>query len=103
MALKKVLDMLCGLFIMGSVLNVTGRSSMPTYPYECTSCGHAFEVFQQITAKPLRKCLECGGKLKRIIAGGGAIIFKGSGFYCNDSKKPACRTNNPNDKITKLD
>jgi len=58
---------------------------MPTYDYECSQCGHKWEEFQSITAKPLRKCPECGKlKAKRVIGAGGGIIFKGSGFYQTD-------------------
>ena len=42
-------------------------------------------MIRSITAKPLRKCPECGKlKAKRIIGAGGGIIFKGSGFYETD-------------------
>lgn len=61
---------------------------MPTYDYECTSCGHAFEHFQSMLDKPLRKCPKCGAKLKRLIGSGSGIIFKGSGFYQTDYKRP---------------
>jgi putative FmdB family regulatory protein len=58
---------------------------MPTYDYECGACGHEFELFQQITANPVRKCPKCGAiKVKRLIGSGGAILFKGSGFYTTD-------------------
>lgn len=58
---------------------------MPTYDYICDACEHAFEEFQSISAKPLRKCPECGRpKLKRLIGTGAGIIFKGSGFYQTD-------------------
>jgi len=58
---------------------------MPTYEYECEACSERFEVFQSITAKPLRKCPECGkNKVKRLIGTGAGIIFKGSGFYETD-------------------
>ena len=60
---------------------------MPTYDYECTSCGHTFEVSQKMTDAPLSKCPKCGKKIKRLIGGGGGLIFKGSGFYANDYKK----------------
>ena len=57
---------------------------MPTYEYECP-CGHRFEVFQNITEKPLRKCPACGKRrLRRLISAGAAVIFKGSGFYQTD-------------------
>jgi putative FmdB family regulatory protein len=58
---------------------------MPTYDYECGGCGHGFELFQSITDRVRRKCPECGAlKLKRLIGPGGAVIFKGSGFYQTD-------------------
>lgn len=58
---------------------------MPTYDYACQACGHAFEAFQSMSAKPLKKCPECGRlKLKRLIGTGAGIIFKGSGFYETD-------------------
>jgi putative FmdB family regulatory protein len=58
---------------------------MPTYDYQCRKCDHAWEMFQSITAKPVRKCPECG-KLaaRRVIGPGAGIIFKGSGFYQTD-------------------
>lgn len=60
---------------------------MPTYEYECTHCGHSFELFQKITDKSLDKCPECHKQLKRLIGTGSAIIFKGSGFYATDYRK----------------
>ncbi|MGR3176857.1 MAG: FmdB family zinc ribbon protein [Candidatus Anammoxibacter sp.] len=58
---------------------------MPTYDYECTSCAHTFELFQQITEKHIKTCPKCGKrKVQRLIGSGAAIIFKGSGFYQTD-------------------
>ena len=58
---------------------------MPTYDYECKSCSHAWEVFQSIKAKPVKKCPECGKRTaKRMIGPGAGILFKGSGFYITD-------------------
>ncbi|MBN1893000.1 zinc ribbon domain-containing protein [bacterium] len=57
---------------------------MPTYEYECKSCGHQFERFQKITAKPVRKCPKCGRPVRKLISTGGGLIFKGSGFYITD-------------------
>ncbi|MDD5255154.1 MAG: zinc ribbon domain-containing protein [Candidatus Omnitrophica bacterium] len=60
---------------------------MPTYEYECPHCGHKFELFQTMTAKPLSKCPKCKKKPKRLIGSGAGIIFKGSGFYATDYRK----------------
>jgi putative FmdB family regulatory protein len=61
---------------------------MPTYDYICTNCGHTLEVFQPISAKPLKKCPACGKMtLQRQIGAGAALIFKGTGFYETDYRK----------------
>jgi len=58
---------------------------MPTYDYECDACGHEFELFQAMSDAVKRKCPECGKqKLRRLFGTGGAIMFKGSGFYQTD-------------------
>ncbi|MFP4430109.1 MAG: FmdB family zinc ribbon protein [Spirochaetota bacterium] len=60
---------------------------MPTYEYECAGCGHNFDAFQSMSEDPLKECPSCGRpSLKRLVGGGIGIIFKGSGFYVNDSK-----------------
>jgi len=65
---------------------------MPTYDYECEACDHAWEEFQSITAKPTKKCPECGKpKAKRKIGPGAGIIFKGSGFYQTDYRSDSYR------------
>ncbi len=61
---------------------------MPTYEYECSNCKKVFEVFQRITEEPLNKCPKCGKKIKRLISTGAGVIFKGSGFYSTDYRKP---------------
>lgn len=57
---------------------------MPTYEYHCAKCDKIFEHFQSMKAEPLQTCLSCGGEIRRLISGGGGIIFKGSGFYQTD-------------------
>jgi len=68
---------------------------MPNYDYECTKCGHTYEVFQQMTAKKLTSCPKCKGRLKRLIGGGSGIIFKGTGFYQTDYKKTGVTSDAP--------
>lgn len=60
---------------------------MPTYDFECTHCGHAFEAFQKMSDKPLSVCPKCHKKLRRLIGAGSGIIFKGPGFYATDYRK----------------
>ncbi len=58
---------------------------MPTYAYRCEHCSHEFEQFQSITAKPMRRCPQCGKLgVKRLLGTGAGILFKGSGFYQTD-------------------
>jgi len=58
---------------------------MPTYDYVCDGCGHAFELFQSMTDSVKKTCPKCKKKkLRRLIGAGGAIVFKGSGFYKTD-------------------
>jgi len=65
---------------------------MPTYEYECKSCGHNFEAFQAISDDPLKICPECGKDIRRLIFGGAGVIFKGSGFYVTDKNKSSSIT-----------
>ena len=61
---------------------------MPTYDYVCGACDHAFEHFQSMTSRRLRKCPSCGKpKLDRLVGSGSGVIFKGSGFYETDYKR----------------
>lgn len=68
---------------------------MPTYEYECTKCGEVFDIFQSIKARPLRRahCETCGKvqPVRRLIGTGGAILFKGSGFYETDYRSESYR------------
>lgn len=60
---------------------------MPTYAYRCTACSHEFDIFQKFTDKPLAECPECGSPLRKVFQPVG-IVFKGSGWYINDSRAP---------------
>ena len=72
---------------------------MPTYAYKCENCGHAFEQFQSITAKPIRKCPGCGKTaVKRLVGTGAGIIFKGSGFYQTDYRSDTYKKAAESDK-----
>lgn len=63
---------------------------MPTYEYHCRKCGKNFDVLQSMKDKPLTKCVKCkSGKVDRLISAGAGLIFKGSGFYITDYKKPS--------------
>ena len=58
---------------------------MPTYQYQCTECGEGLDVVQKFTDDSLTECPSCEGRLKKVFSAVG-IVFKGSGFYRNDSR-----------------
>ncbi|MFF1646273.1 FmdB family zinc ribbon protein [Streptomyces sp. NPDC058240] len=58
---------------------------MPTYQYQCTECGEGLEAVQKFTDDALTVCPSCEGRLKKVFSAVG-IVFKGSGFYRNDSR-----------------
>jgi putative FmdB family regulatory protein len=70
---------------------------MPTYDYKCSECGNVFEVFQTMSAEPIKTCPKCGGKVKRLIGAGAGPIFKGSGFYQTDYKNSSSNSIKKND------
>ena len=59
---------------------------MPTYDYRCRDCGHTIEVIHPMSEEGPSACDVCGGAVRRVLFPAG-IIFKGSGFYRNDSRK----------------
>ena len=83
---------------------------MPTYEYLCEKCGCEFEMFQAISAQPLKTCPEdrCPqkkwgrGRVKRKISAGAGLLFKGSGFYITDYRsegyKQAAKKDSPTAK-----
>ncbi|MFD3926844.1 FmdB family zinc ribbon protein [Streptomyces sp. NPDC058614] len=64
---------------------------MPTYQYQCTECGEGLEAVQKFTDDALTECPNCGGRLKKVFSAVG-IVFKGSGFYRNDSRGSSTST-----------
>ncbi|MGA2969444.1 MAG: FmdB family zinc ribbon protein [Acidimicrobiales bacterium] len=58
---------------------------MPTYEYECQTCHERVEAVQKFTDPSLTICPNCGGELRKVFSAVG-IVFKGSGFYKNDSR-----------------
>jgi putative FmdB family regulatory protein len=86
---------------------------MPTYEYVCKKCGHEFEAFQSISAKPLETCPKelCAqkkwgrGRVTKKISGGAGLLFKGSGFYITDYRsqkyKDAAKKDSPSSTESK--
>ena len=59
---------------------------MPTYQYQCTECAEPLEAHQSFTDDALTVCPDCGGRLRKVFNAVG-VVFKGSGFYRNDSRQ----------------
>lgn len=73
---------------------------MPTYQYQCTECGEPLEIQQSFTDDALTVCPACGGRLRKVFNAVG-VVFKGSGFYSNDSKSTKSSTDAPVSKPDK--
>ena len=58
---------------------------MPMYAYACKDCGHAFDIQQAFSDDSLTVCPQCDGALRKKFNSVG-VVFKGSGFYRNDSR-----------------
>jgi putative FmdB family regulatory protein len=67
---------------------------VPTYQYACTECGHQLEAVQSFSDAALTECPNCEGKLRKVFNSVG-IVFKGSGFYRNDSRPANAGTDKP--------
>ena len=61
---------------------------MPTYSYACTECGDRFDAVQAFSDNALTTCAKCNGRLRKLFGNVG-VVFKGSGFYRNDSRDSA--------------
>ncbi|KAA1422832.1 FmdB family transcriptional regulator [Mumia zhuanghuii] len=64
---------------------------MPTYQYQCTDCGEPLEVQQSFSEDALTVCPSCDGRLRKVFNAVG-VVFKGSGFYRNDSRSGSSST-----------
>ncbi len=75
---------------------------MPTYEYRCTACAHEFELLQSIKDEPRASCPLCARDARRLISGGGGLLFRGDGFYITDyrseSYQEAARKERPKAK-----
>ena len=76
---------------------------MPTYAYRGSVCAHEFETVQKFADDPLTECIICGGPVRRVVQPVG-VVFKGSGWYINDSRtssNPAKGSSEKGDPATK--
>lgn len=69
---------------------------MPMYDYQCDQCGHRFEIRQSFGDEPLTECPTCSGHVRRVIHPTG-VIFKGSGWFITDNRRPTSSANGTSD------
>jgi putative FmdB family regulatory protein len=77
---------------------------MPTYQYACTSdqCGLRFERVQAFTDPSVSECPDCNERVRKVYGSVG-VVFKGSGFYRNDSREAKTGANGKSDGATATD
>jgi putative FmdB family regulatory protein len=71
----------------------TSEVFVPTYSYACTECGNRFDAVQAFSDDALTTCPKCSGRLRKLFGSVG-VVFKGSGFYRNDSRETAKSSTN---------
>lgn len=59
---------------------------MPLYTYRCKECEHEFEIRQSFSEDALTDCPNCEKSALRKVINQVGVVFKGKGFYVNDSK-----------------
>jgi putative FmdB family regulatory protein len=74
---------------------------VPTYEYQCKSCGKHHDVVQRFGDDALTQCPSCGGPLRKVFGAVG-VVFKGSGFYKTDSRASA-KKSDKSEKAEKSD
>lgn len=60
---------------------------MPIYDYHCDHCGHAFSAVQRFADDRIAVCPSCGQPPRRLLSNP-ALVFRGSGWYKTDSRRP---------------
>lgn len=65
---------------------------MPTYEYACSNCESNHEIVQSMSDPTLTTCPSCGQETLRKQFGNVGVVFKGSGFYRNDSRDKKTNT-----------
>lgn len=71
---------------------------MPIYEYQCTECGHHFDVIQKIGEEHIKMCPKCSAnKVIRLVSAAG-FQLKGSGWYATDFKTKNKSSDSTSDK-----
>lgn len=76
---------------------------LPIYEYQCERCGTVTDIKHGFKESPSEGCSKCGStELKRLF-NPAPIVFKGSGFYVNDSRKSGASSDAATKPETKSD
>ena len=75
---------------------------MPTYAYACADCGHAFDIVQSFSDDALTVCPQCDGTLRKQFNAVG-VVFKGGGFYRNDSRSTSASSDSATSSTSSSD
>ena len=71
---------------------------MPIYAFECTACGHQFDLLQKMSDPDPTECPECGApQVKRQLTAP-SFRLSGSGWYETDFKKDGDKKRNLTEK-----
>ena len=60
---------------------------MPTYEYKCDTCRRRYELREGFDAPTSHACERCEKGTANRVLHAPTVVFKGSGFYVNDSRK----------------
>ena len=60
---------------------------MPTYEYQCDSCKRRYDLREGFDAPSSHPCERCENGTATRVLHAPTVVFKGSGFYVNDSRK----------------
>ena len=61
---------------------------MPLYTFECTTCGARFEQRRHMADSSMPSC-PAGHRTVRRVFDTPSVIFKGTGFYITDHRRPS--------------
>ena len=75
---------------------------MPTYEYQCEACRRRYELREGFDAPSSHPCQRCEEGTAVRVLHAPTVVFKGSGFYVNDSKKSSSSTTSSSDKTMSL-
>lgn len=73
---------------------------MPTYQYVCGQCDAPLEAVQSFSDDALTTCPECKADALKKVYGSVGVVFKGSGFYRNDSRGTTTSASSPTPAAT---